>query len=79
MKGIVKYDESTICLSRQQCAFSKESSKYAGCGILKRNFYTRFIPIFKDFGAVTWLDYQRDWILLRKYVLERTDKCIWLE
>ena len=41
-------------LSRQEVAFSKESSKYAGCGILKRNFYTRFIPIFKDFGAVTW-------------------------
>lgn len=27
---------------------------FKGCGILKRNFYTRFIPIFKDFGAVTW-------------------------
>ena len=34
----------------EEVAFSKESSKYAGCGILKRNFYTRFIPIFKDFG-----------------------------
>lgn len=42
-------------MSRQQCAFSKESSKHAGCGSLKRNFYARFIPIFKDFGAVTWL------------------------
>ena len=29
---------------QQEYAFSKESSKYAGCGILKRNFYTRFIP-----------------------------------
>ena len=48
------YDEGTFRVSRQQCVFSKESSKYAGCGILKRNFYTRFIPIFKDFGAVTW-------------------------
>ena len=44
------YDKSIIHLPRQQVAFSKESSKYAGCGILKRNFYTRFIPIFKDFG-----------------------------
>ena len=43
-------------MSRQQCAFSKESSKYAGCGSLKRNFYARFIPIFKDFGDVTWLE-----------------------
>uniref|UniRef100_UPI00405792DA hypothetical protein n=1 Tax=Acetatifactor sp. TaxID=1872090 RepID=UPI00405792DA len=43
-------DKSSIHLSRQQVAFSKESSKYAGCGILKWNFYTRFIPIFKDFG-----------------------------
>lgn len=34
----------------EEVAFSKESSKYVGCGILKRNFYTRFIPIFKDFG-----------------------------
>ena len=31
-------------MSRQQCAFLKESSKYAGCGILKGNFYTKFIP-----------------------------------
>ena len=45
-----EYDTSIIHLPRQQCAFSKESSKYAGCGILKRDFYTRFIPIFKDFG-----------------------------
>ena len=37
-------------MTRQQCAFLEESSKYAGCGILKRNFYTRFIPIFKDLG-----------------------------
>ena len=37
-------------LSRQEVAFRKESSKYAGYGILKWNSYTRFIPIFKDFG-----------------------------
>ena len=47
-------DKSSIHLPRQQCAFSKESSKYAGCGILKRNFYTRFIPNFSGFRAVTW-------------------------
>jgi len=39
-----------VKMTRQQDAFFKESSKYKGCGILKRNFYTRFIPIFKDFG-----------------------------
>ena len=51
--GLKMGDEESI-MSRQQCAFSKESSKYEGCGILKRNFYTRFIPIFKEFGAVPW-------------------------
>lgn len=55
MKGIVKYDESTICLSRQEVAFREECRKIKGFGSLKRNFYTRFIPIFKNFGAVTWL------------------------
>ena len=43
-----------LYLPRQQVASSKESSKYAGCGILKRNFYTRFIPENYGFGAVTW-------------------------
>ena len=47
-------NKSPVHLAWQQCAFSKESSKYAGCGILKRNFYTRFIPNFSGFGAVTW-------------------------
>ena len=50
-KGVNQnYDKSLIHLPRQQVAFRKESSKYAGCEILKRNFYTRFIPIFKDLG-----------------------------
>ena len=31
-------------LPRQQVAFRKKVSKIKGCGILKRNFYTRFIP-----------------------------------
>ena len=57
-------------LPRRQCAFSKESSKYVGCGILKRNFYTRFIPIFKDFGAVTWS--------VRKMVKYDLVNCTWL-
>ena len=47
-------DKSSIYLPRQ-VAFSKEFSKYAGGGILQRNFYTRFIPNFSGFGAVTWL------------------------
>jgi len=45
-----KKNKSAHGLPRQQCAFSKESSKFNGCGNLKRYFYTRFIPIFKDFG-----------------------------
>ena len=50
-KSVQQYiDERQQHLPWQQCAFSKESSKYKGCGILKRNFYTRFIPIFKDLG-----------------------------
>lgn len=55
MKGIVKYDESTICLSRQQVAILKEWLKIRGCGSLKEDFYTRFIPENDGFGAVTWL------------------------
>ena len=34
----------------QECAFLEKFSKYKGCRILKRNFYTRFIPVFKKFG-----------------------------
>ena len=72
-------DKSIICLSRQKVAFLEKCRKIKGCGILREDFYTKFKPKNLGFGAVTWLDYQRDWILLRKYVLERTDKCMWLE
>lgn len=44
MKGIVKYDESTICLSRQQVAFMEECRKIKGCGSLREDFYTKFKP-----------------------------------
>lgn len=37
-------------LSRQEVAFREECRKIKGCESLKRSFYTRFIPIFKDFG-----------------------------
>jgi len=37
-------------MPRQQCAFQKKVSKIKGCGILREDFYTRFIPNFKDFG-----------------------------
>ena len=51
-----KYEKNQdfIYLPRQQCAFSKESSKYKGCRVLKKDFYTKFKPIFNGFGAVTW-------------------------
>lgn len=65
MKGIVKYDESTICLPRQQCAFSKESSKYKGCGSLKEDFYTKFIPENCGFEAVTWWKEKYEKAILR--------------
>ena len=42
-------------LSRQEVAFREECRKIKGCGSLREDFYTRFIPIFKDFVAVTWL------------------------
>ena len=54
-------------MPRQQCAFSKESSKYAGCGILKRTFYTRFIPIFKDLGL--WHGWEKDSISVVRWLL----------
>lgn len=31
-------------VSRQEVAFLEKARKIGGCGILKRDFYTRFIP-----------------------------------
>lgn len=42
-------------MPRQQVAFLEECRKIKGCGSLKGDFYTRFIPNFSGFGAVTWL------------------------
>ena len=42
-------------MTRQQVAFLEEGRKIKGCGSLKWNFYTRFIPENYGFGAVTWL------------------------
>ena len=36
--------------SRQQVAILKKWRKIKGCWIWKEDFYTRFIPIFKDLG-----------------------------
>ena len=44
------YDKSIIYLPRQQCAFLKKSRKIKDCGSLEGDYYTRFIPIFKDSG-----------------------------
>ena len=41
-------------MPRQEVAFREERRKNKGCGSLRRNFYTRFIPNFSGFGAVTW-------------------------
>lgn len=37
---IIKFNK----ISRQQVAFLEECRKIKGCGSLKRDFYTRFIP-----------------------------------
>ena len=46
----IKIQRENRYMTRQEVAFLEECRKIKGCGILKRNFYTRFIPIFKDFG-----------------------------
>ena len=38
-------------MPRQEVAFSEERRKIKGCGSLREDFYTRFIPIFKDLGC----------------------------
>ena len=38
-------------MPRQQCAFQKKVSKIKGCGILRADFYTRFIPENYGFGV----------------------------
>ena len=38
------YDKSIIHLPRQQVTFMKKVSKIKGCGSLREDFYTRFIP-----------------------------------
>lgn len=43
-----------VCLTRQEVAFSEECRKIKGYGSLEGNFYTRFKPENKGFGAVTW-------------------------
>ena len=37
-------------LARQQVAFREKARKIRGFGSLRVDFYTKFIPIFKDFG-----------------------------
>ena len=39
---------------RQQVAFMRKCRKIKGCGSLREDFYTRFIPENDGFGAVTW-------------------------
>lgn len=44
-------------ISRQEVAFLEKNRKSKGCGILKRNFHTKFMSIFRGFGAVTWFEF----------------------
>lgn len=48
------HDKNPLRLPRQQFAFLEECRKIKGCGSLEEDFYTRFIPNFSGFGAVTW-------------------------
>lgn len=37
-----------ISVPRQEVAFLEKAREIKGCGSLKRDFYTRFIPIFYE-------------------------------
>lgn len=37
-------------MTRQEVAFGEKARKIRGCGSLRKDFYTRFIPIFKELG-----------------------------
>ena len=41
-------------MSRQEVAFLKKSRKIKGFGSMREDFYTKFKPKNKGFGAVTW-------------------------
>ena len=49
-------DKNFIRFPRQEVAFLEECRKINGCGSLAGDFYTRFKPKNKGFGAVTWLE-----------------------
>ena len=48
------YDKGTYGLPRQEVAFLKKSRKIKDFGSLREDFYTKFKPKNKGFGAVTW-------------------------
>ena len=48
-------------ISRQEVAFREECRKIKGLGSLKEDFYTKFMPKNKGFGAVTWLEERAIW------------------
>ena len=72
-------------MPQQQVAFMEECRKIKGCGSLREDFYTRFIPIFKDFGAVTWLKIKNNMcknctlglLKCKNYTLFWGRKCLW--
>ena len=50
-------------MSRQEVAFSEECREIKGPGSLREDFYTKFKPKNKGFGAVTWW---KNWYLRRE-------------
>ena len=47
-----------MCVVTQEVDFLENARKIGGCGSLKKDFYTGFIPNFSGFGAVTWLEHE---------------------
>jgi len=54
MLRYARKNQSALYLLRQEVAFRGKCRKIKGCGSLKENFYTKFKPVLRDFGAVTW-------------------------
>lgn len=50
MEKYAKKNKSPHGLSRPEAAFLGKARKIKGCGSLKRDFYTGFIPKIKDLG-----------------------------
>ena len=62
------YDKNPIHLPRQEVVFSEECRKIKSYGSLREDFYTKFKPKNKGFGAVTWLE-----LVIKIYMLNEVE------